>query len=341
VAAQPYDPWGGYGQVVASGDMVVQSGSTLVLRRMEADPYGYGYDPYAPATLRRAWLEVVDLSNPAQPVHAATLELPEAAGHTGLRVEGATVMTSHWVPLPEDDSKARFFFDRINVSDAASPALVSSVNVPGSLVSFDSAANRLLTVDYQRLTLSDVSAEECWTTFGWDAMFEPSDPNNYESLGECLGMRRAWKLVDVQGSSASLRAQSAIEDGTYINSVMVGDDRVFATANNNAWYEDSSPYWSGYKVLVVGGLQDGDLEVSSVSGEELGYSYPVAAEGERLILAGYSPPAVSVLDASDLDELAIETKGELSGYAYSVTVDGDRALCSLGQFGLQVVDLTP
>lgn len=339
VAAHSYDPWGWYGApVVDSGDMIVQSGSTLVLRRVETDGY---YDPYAPTVMSRAWLEVVDLSNPAQPAHTATLELPEAAGHTALRADGTTVMTSHWVPLPEDDTKARFYFDRIDVSNPASPVLRAPVNVPGSLLSFDSDASRLLTVDYQRVTLSGVHGQECWDTFGWDATFEPSDPNDYESPGECRGMRRAFKLVDVQGSRASLRASSPIDDGTSFSTVMVGDDRVFAIGNNSMWYEDGGPSWSGSKILVAGGIHDGNLEVTSATGEQLGYSYPMAADGERLIFSGWGPPTISVLDASDLGDLVFEPMGELSGYAYAVTVDGDRALCSLGQYGLQVVDLAP
>lgn len=336
--ALPYDPWYWYGNVVASGDAVVQSGSTLALRRFEPVD---SYDPYDPAALRHEWVDVVDLSDPAHPVLSGSVTLPPAAGHTALRVDGSTVMTSHWVPLPNDSTKARFYFDRVDVSDPASPALLPPVNVPGSLVAFDGGSGRLMTVDYQRVTLSGVTSEECWNQFGWEVEFTPSIPGDYEGPGECTGMRRAFKLASVSGSHATLLDSQQIEDGTYVSQVLVGEDRVFASASNMTWYTDGGEYWSQYKVLVASGLQAGELTVTEASGEQLGYSYPVATDGDRLILAGWGPPALSVLDASDMGALSLESKGELSGYVYSVAVNGDDALCSLGAWGLQVVDIAP
>jgi len=339
--------WYGSGAVVSSGDPVVQVGSTLVFRRLEADPYGY-YDPYYPQqggvdpalTLRKAWLEVVDLSNPAQPSHAATVALPDAAGHTLMRVSGTQVMLSHWVPLPNDSSKARFYLDRIDVASPASPAALVPVNVPGSLVSYDSSVNRMLTVDYQRLITEDVTSETCWQSYGYDASFEPNDPEDWYGLGTCTGMRRAFKLVQVYGASASLLDTQQLEDGTYFWSVFVGDDRVFASVNNSQWATEGDPYWSSSRLLVLGGIHDGELQFAEVEGEELGYTYPVVASGTRLVSAGYAPTGIWTLDAADMDAMAFEQKAELRAYVNHVTVSGDLALCSLGTYGLEVVNLS-
>lgn len=343
-----YDLYGYYGApVVTSGEPVAQVGSTLVFRRLEQSDYGY-YDPYYPedgngpdpaAVLRKAWLEVVDLSNPAQPVHAATVDLPEASGHTLMRVSGSQVLLSHWVPLPNDSTKARFYFDRVDVSDPASPAALPPVNVPGSLVTFDSSVNRLLTVDYQRLTLQNVTYEECYTEYSYEAMFEPNDPYNYEGPGTCTAMKRAFKLVQVQGNGAHLIESYPLENGTSLWNVFVGDDRVFAPSSNYGWYEDGGGYWSSSRILVLGGIHDGALEIAEVEGAELGYTYPVAVAGTRLVSSGYSPSGIWTLDAADMDAMAFEQKAELRSYVSHVNVSGDLALCSLGAYGLEVVNL--
>jgi hypothetical protein len=53
------------------------------------------------------------------------------------------------------------------------------VNVPGTLVSFNSESGKLLTVDYQRVRHDNVSSEECSTKYGYEAEFEVK----YQSRG--------------------------------------------------------------------------------------------------------------------------------------------------------------
>lgn len=326
--------WGyGYGSVIASGDSVVQAGSTLVMQRVE-DPYG------DQATLRKAWLDIVDFANPAQPVLASSFALPNAYGHTPLRIQGSTVMTSHWAPVAGDPSKVKFYFDRVNVAVPSAPVASAPVNVPGSLVAWDNPSSRLLTADYKRTSHNVASAEVCFSTYGYGASFDPVDENNYGGPGTCHVLHRTLKLVDVDGAQASLLDSLPVEDGTYFSNLMTGDDRVFAATNNGGWYYDDGSYWSAYKMMVVGGLRGGELELGYVEGPEVGSMYPVAADGKRLVLASWGPPALSVLDATDMDELAIEMRSELGSYVNDVTVHDGKALCALGQFGLEVVDLS-
>ncbi|EYF03428.1 beta-propeller domain-containing protein [Chondromyces apiculatus] len=345
VPLSPNDLWGYYGPIVTSGDVVVKAGNALVFRRTDAQPYYYGYDyPYGPmnppgASTQEAWLEVVDLSNPGQPTHSATVALPEASGHTPLRVDGSTVLLSHWVPLPEDDTKARFYLDRVNLTVPGLPVVLQPVNVPGSLVSFDGSTGRLLTVDYQRLTQPTVSYEECYTTFGYDAIFEPIVPDSWTGPGICRSVKRSLKLAQIQGHLATLLDSHALEDGTSLSSAFVGEDRVFFPAQNQVWYDVAGPYWTGSKLFVVGGMNDGALAVEELSSEELGYASPVAVHGNTLLSTGWAPTGLWTLDASDLDNLAYEQKAELRGYVNHITVVGDKALCSLGSYGLETVDL--
>lgn len=319
--------------VVSSGDSIVQIGSTLVFSEIS-------YDYNDPGAGEQAQLQIVDLSNPASPVLASTHSLPWGIGHTLLRTDGATVLSSHWVPMVNDKTKVRFFVDRVDVANPSAPATLPSVNVPGSLVSLDSETGRMLTVDYERMTLPKVTYDECYQAFGWNSTFEQEEPG-VSDTGDCIGMHRTFKLVDVQGATATLIAESPIGDGTYLSDVLVGDDRVFASASDYGWAIEYDGYgYNGSRLIAVGGMRDGAIVVGSYNLGEAEYAYPVAVDGARLVTTGYNPPSISVLDASDLGALTYEQKGELSGYySNTVTLDGDLALCSMGPYGLDVIDL--
>ncbi|XXX74279.1 beta-propeller domain-containing protein [Sorangium sp. So ce134] len=329
--------YGYYGAVVPTGDSVVQAGSTLVLRNTD-DQHNY-YDDYYDDSERPApgepSLEVLDLSDPSNPVHRS-VALPSGAGYTGLQVDGTTVLTSHWVPLPEDPSRARFYLDRIDVSDPSSPVVRTPVNVPGSLLAFDGAAGRVLTVDYEPVEFEVPNSTRCYREFAQNVDFQPTNPQDWEGPGVCRGMSRAIKLLDVGSGSARLRDERPIDDGAGIWQVYVSDERVFMLTYLNYVVEDGEV---PYGILAAGGLEEGSLELATKSFAELSYGSPLLADGTRLLVTSSGPPSIAVIDASDLDALTYETKGELSSYIYRVTLDGDRALCSLGHHGLEVVDL--
>ncbi|AUX35775.1 MULTISPECIES: beta-propeller domain-containing protein [Sorangium] len=325
-----------YGAVVPTGDSVVQVGSTLVLRNTNYDPYYYydGVGGETPASDEPS-LEVLDLSDPSNPVHRSAA-LPAGAGHTGLQIDGTTVLTSRWVPLPDDPSKARFYLDRIDVSDPSSPVVRTPVNVPGSLLAFDGALGRALTVDYEPFELEVPSAEACYRAFAQNVDFEPTSPNDWEGPGVCKGMSRVIKLLDVGSKTARLRDERPMDGDAGIWRVFVGDDRVFMLTYLNYVVEDGEV---PYGILAVSGLEEGSIELARKPFAELGYSSPLIADGTRLLVASYSPPSLAVIDGSDVGALTYETKGELSAPVSRVTLDGDRALCSLGHHGLEVVDL--
>lgn len=304
--------------LVVTGKPVVQTGTTLVFRRLDYSPSS---GPSDEPELRKAFLEVVDLSDPAKPAHAATVELPAAAGHMHLNIEGTTVLTSRWVPLPQRASKARFYLDRIDVSAPSSPVVLDPVNIPGSLLSFDSATGRLLTTDYE---LVNGAGDRC----GGGA------PG---AGGSKQVMRHSFKLADVSGSSASLLATTPIDDGVeMLNSVLVGEDRVFAKLASIGSFAG--------RLMVVGGMKDGGLQVSFAEEDKvLSVSTPVAVQGKRLVTIGSSsshPLNLGVLDATNLDSMTFEHKDELAPSSYTtIALSGDAALCSQGQYGMQVIEL--
>ncbi|WP_437671768.1 beta-propeller domain-containing protein [Sorangium sp. So ce131] len=326
-------------RVVAAGDSVVQAGSTLVLRSVTDEYYYYDDGSVGPRS-HEASLEIIDLSNPRSPAHRS-VALPEGAGHTGLQLDGTTVLTSHWVPLPDDASRARFYFDRIDISDPSSPVVRAPINVPGSLLAFDSGSSRLLTMDYEAIAFEATGYEACYSSFPYDAQFVPARPEDWSGPGRCFGTHRTLKLVDVGGTTARLRDESPIDDAVGISQAFVGDGRVFMYSYGSGWVvaEGDGVASSGPGLLVAGGLAEGRIRVATQTSEDIGQGQPLLADGTRLILSTYDPPAIAVLDAADLDELTFERKGELSSYIYQVTLDGDRALCSLGHYGIDVIDL--
>lgn len=333
---------GYYGAIVQAGDSVVQAGSTLVLRNANNNYYYYdeGYEgtsstggPQQPA---EASLEILDLSDPSSPAHS-TVKLPEGAGYSALQIDGTTVLTSHWVPLPGDASRARFYLDRIDVADPSSPVVRAPVNVPGSLLAFDGASRRAITVDYESVEFDAADSSACYGVFA-DAQFRPTDTENWDGPGLCTATRRALKLLDVGDTSARLRDESPLPDNQAMSQAFIGDDRIFLYGYGRYAVSEGDGS-DGPAMLVASGLVNGSLEVATKALEGLNHGWPIAAAGKRVIMSSYNPPSIGVVDASDLDELTYETKGELSSYVYRVTVSGDQALCSLGHHGLEVVDL--
>ncbi|WP_437731574.1 beta-propeller domain-containing protein [Sorangium sp. So ce1335] len=331
---------GYYGGVVQAGDAVVQAGSTLVIRNANEVYY---YDEYegtstgtGGAQPSEASLEILDLSDPSSPAHR-TVKLPEGAGYTGLQIDGTTVLTSHWVPLPDDPSRARFYLDRIDVADPSSPVVRTPVNVPGSLLAFDRASGRALTVDYEAVEFQAANSTACYGVFA-DAQFRPTDTEDWNGPGLCTATRRAFKLLDVGDTTARLRDESPLPDNRSISQPLLGDDRVFMSTSATRVGTEADDA-DGPGILVVSGLEKGSIEVVTKELDELNYGWPISADGKRAVVASYYPPTIGVIDATDLGEVTYETKGELSSYSHKVTVSGDLALCSLGHHGLDIVDL--
>ncbi|WP_437927872.1 beta-propeller domain-containing protein [Sorangium sp. So ce291] len=320
------------GAVVSAGSPVVQAGSTLVIRHASDD--GYYHDESARPP-HEAWLELLDLSDPLNPRHSS-VELPEGAGHAGLQIDGTTVLVSRWVPLPGDPSRARFYLDRVDVADPSSPVVRASVNVPGSLLAFDGASRRLLTMDYENAETPVVGREACARAFASNAAFTPEVAGDDAGPGVCRGMRRALKLVDLGDTSAELRDERPVGDTVAVVQALAGEDRAFLSV------EDGAP-GATPAILVACGLREGSLKTATqeTAGLDHRSGSLLLADGARLLVINNEYPALSVLDATDLTALSFEKKSELSAYVYHATLSGDRALCSSGRYGLEAVDVGP
>ncbi|CAN98617.1 hypothetical protein sce8447 [Sorangium cellulosum So ce56] len=331
----PFSPGALYanpsGALVSAGDSVVQAGSTLVIRGVSDDGY-YAFEEDRPP--HEAWLDLLDLSDPLNPRHSS-VALPDGAGHTGLQLDGTTVLVSRWTPLPDDPSRARFYLDRIDVADPSSPVVRAPVNVPGSLLAFDGASSRLLTTDYETVETPVVGREACARAFASNAAFTPAAAGDDAGPGVCRGTRRTLKLLDLGDTSAQLLDESPMDDTAAVMKALAGENRAFLSVEDAGHDGRSS-------ILVAGGLQEGSLNTATqeVAGFDPSYGPLLLADGARLLVVDNYWPTLSVLDATDLTALSFETKSELPGYVYHVTLSGERALCSWG-YGLEAVDVGP
>lgn len=334
-----YGWWGGFN---VTGSRLVQLGTTLVAQRVPYEEITYDDQYYV--INENAYLEVFDLSNPNDPQHAKTIKLPNAQGHTPLIVDGSDVVTSHWVPLAFDPDKVKFYADRITMTTPSAPVVHSPVNIPGSILAVDGPTGNLLTMDYDAHSIENVTWETCYQMFGYDVRFEYYDPNNYDynGPGVCTWYERSLNLVGMNPSYATLLDEDPIAQGTYVGQVYAGDDRVFVEMSHYDYTGNSNDYWNGFAVV-------GDLGGSSITREDFQYdstggyyyyAYPVGVAGQKLVLASYYPNGISVLDASDMSALSYEQVAELSGYTWNVTIADDLALCAMGPYGLQSVDLS-
>jgi hypothetical protein len=133
-----------------------------------------------------------------------------------------------------------------------------------------------------------------------------------------------------------------------IGGIDAGDDRVHVTHYPTYRYE-SYPQGGVYQpptvveqggMWTLGGLRDGNLRlVNEMVGDS---KWPLAVSGKKVAL--YTEGGLAVYDTSR-EGVAPELVGEakLRGWGYSshVLLEDDRAICSLGDYGIQTVSVRP
>ncbi|MFO0589966.1 MAG: beta-propeller domain-containing protein [Polyangiaceae bacterium] len=307
------------------GEAVVKIGNQLVFRALQST-----WDQATNTSTETASLEVADLTNPAAPSHTASIPLPEGSGHSLLQKSGNQVLTSHWEPVPNMPGKVRFYLDRETfVYPNALP--IESTNVPGALVAFDSATQHAMTIDFHQVNLPQNNADDCWATgygqWNWD-------DNSYTD-GYCYYMQHTLKLIALDGDDVSILDTKSVSPTMWTYNTKVTEDRIFT----QTWSYDPVAGVSHEAVVVLSPPSENTITMASASFPTNEWMYGVAAEGNHVILASYATPGIYDLDATDMDNLMLQKKSDVMSYIYSVTLDGDRALCSMGPYGIQAVDL--
>lgn len=318
-----YGYYGGYGYYgygssnLDPGQATVQRGDVLVSMTTEWASTD-GAEPSA--TTRFATL---DLRDPANPRAGKPLALPSRRPYTGLQVSGGHVMTSH--AEPTDSGRVRYYVDELDLSDPLAPKLARSVNVPGSLVSFDAAASRAVTVDYRRTVTPAVDFDSCT---------KPADgrDSSWFDYGSksCVAVHRTFRLSTLTGSTAFFLGSLDVPSPA-IDEVVVADGRVLLRSR----YDYQNGYQLSDRAWVLDGVRAGGLTLSEpvlLGGNSYyGYGGPTRALGDRALVLDGSGWA-KVLD---LASPRVVRSGRIDYYwAYDVTMTADTAYASLGDYGL-------
>ncbi len=239
-------------------------------------------------------------------------------------------MTSHWEPLPSDSSKVKFYLDRVYFSSSGMAAMAPSLNVPGALLSFDAGSAHALTIDFHKVQLPASTPDDCYESWG---SWQEAAPG---LGGMCSYMEQSLKLIDITNSQVDVLDTHVLDAQFYVYGTHVTESRVFI--QGYGYDEDTNT--GHYNVMAVGDIAGDELQIANKTTPNNGeYLWVAAAQDDYAVMASYGTPGIHVLDASDLDALTIVKKADVSSYVYGVTLDGDRALCSMGPYGLEAVDL--
>jgi hypothetical protein len=204
-------------------------------------------------------LRVVDLSDPAHPSQTF-LTMPKADGYSGLVVDGTNVMLSHFDET--NDGRARFFLDRIDLSQPKQPKLASKVNVPGSLLHYDRAHERMLTSELVRTVVDDVTSDVCYARFSFADFAQKTDDAGMGAyvtgtaradgpvddagvpvpqqlpVGKCTGYAQKLHLVHFVDGGAARDDTYALGEDERLSSSALGDGRVTAIVSHGyaGWF---------------------------------------------------------------------------------------------------------
>jgi hypothetical protein len=344
-----YTPYG----LVDHGAPMLNVGSTLVTSHTE---YTYPDPNTVVPHVTVSELRVMDLSDPSQ-ASVATVDLPTGLGTTGLMKSGSIVARSHYETSPTTQGAVRFYLDQVDVSDPAQPQLLEPVNIPGSLLAFDAANSRALTVDY-RSTVRNTTSQDCYETAN-SYFYPPSDPNFDYTNGTapCVQILYSINLVSFADGVATRLGRHALAAGEAVGQVALGANRAFMTLRANSFYgygpgiavDCAGPcgyYGGGFAetelpLLTVAGLESGEFAVGRVTikgGDYWSYS-PIVAQGARAALSNGWRGSLSVIDASDAAAPSVVRTVEVGGYVNQLTLIGNTAVAAMGYDGVQTISL--
>ncbi len=315
-------------------------------------------------------LNILDFSDADDPT-STEIELPESLGSTGLLASGDVVATSHFETSPTNPQAVRFFLDRVDISDPSDPKLLDAVNIPGSLLAYDHDSERALTVDYQYVTVDDISPKQCYEEeFGQFNTPDPSLVDYEDARGSCTALRYKLLLVEIDGDEASVQDSYDVDKGVQITSAALGDDRVFLGTGaapvyygggvampptpsvgvaiaepgfgSSIGYYSYPVYTAEAKLLVASGVASGELEVAAAELETTDSFYgfnQLVAKGTTAVVATGWQGRLSVVDASKADSPVVRDSVEVAGYVQDLDIVGDVAIAALGSSGVQMIQL--
>jgi hypothetical protein len=317
--------WGWYGcydyDWFNGADVVQVDGSTLAFRRWEPQYTGNGTWDDASSDLF-----VVDLSNPDAPAVASMVVTNDPTGWWGnMRVVESTLYTSHYewtyaegknglpvkgadagaqvVTTPPAQPTARYYLDRIDLSDVRHPKIGSKINVPGALVGgSESDPSILYTIDY---------AWESQTT------------------------RDSLDVVKIYGDLAYLQSTTLL-DG-YVGNVIVRGNSAYMTSQV---YSDKLKPQQPRMELHQIDLTNPKAPVDRVASGPGGWGWLLDVQGDRaMVTSGWGPDGLDIYRLTPggphYDQF-VRTRG---WSVNSLSRQGNQLFLSSGYWGVQAVTL--
>lgn len=275
------------------------------------------------------------------------------------------MLTSHYESSLSEPGKVHFYLDRVDLANPAAPRFLGKVNVPGSLLAWDGASGRAITVDYRRVVQTGISVYDCLGRGG--AAFTP-DPLNYQ-VGSCTLLLPTLRQVRVGDATAVLEGSWEVPSGFAVSTAATGDGRVFVGLNRRYGYYYPYPPGGGggtggtgagpvppcsgpscvptgpsASLVVLSGLGSGALQATTLqtgADSSLTHISQLFAFGQRvLVRSSYYQDDLLIVDASQAAAPRVVRTVDVLGSLQDVRKYGDRALLSLGFDGLSVIDVS-
>ena len=274
----------------------------------EIDPAGldlrmdencYEYERY------RYWqsfsLEVIDLSNPADPTIADSVGFPDEFEGVSAVQDGNSVFVTYKVPYEvEDDSRpyVRYFFEEVDLTDPADPELGRPVNVPGQLIAVN--GDELYTQD---------------TVWGDDIV------------------ETAVARLELHDNLAYLQAWHRFEDQQVYSLMLDGAGHVLAS-HRTAWlvaYDNNSDY-EGQMLSI---LDSADLALRSTVEVDSWATLQDAAGGRALFQA---PGGALLFNVDNPAAPYAQAFFPIRGWSSDMFIDGDDIILPAGRYGIYRFD---
>lgn len=300
-------------------------------------------DPSGNRAEVRLSYDVIALDDPRAPQVVATVKLPRSIASGGFGygvpgcaidagwgwwggffggsgqaalVSGDVIVSQHEVPVRDGTDRVRYYLDRLDVSDPENPVLLEPVNIPGSLLDFDVASGRIVTVDYLLEEQSARSWEECVGYFDGDT---------------CRVYRRRLNTLQLEGEVARLIDTVILDRGDQLaGNIAATKTRVFISRHDR---KSGAAMVQGFAFSARGKIEPLP-EVITGSPDAWG---ALVARDERAFLSASG--ALTIVDTTDPEAPTTRTL-PMGGYSCrALEVTEDTAYCALGAYGVQAFSL--
>jgi hypothetical protein len=248
---------------------------------------------------------------------------------------------SHAEAVEGQPLRAKYYLDRLDLSDPHQPRWLDPIDIPGTVIAYDADTSRLLTLEYVD-ELEPGTSEAC-ASRGYSGYFE-SEQN------ACRVFRRRIDAVTLEGGRAIRTSQISLDRERLATKIAVSSNRVFFTTADFPSLSPSGEALAPPPGAVTTGTitletleRDGDRLVPRPSvelrrGTELGYDERLFARGDRafemaarrLTVVDTAQPESPTQQAHDLPEWGCA----------ALDVAGDTAYCAAGPWGVESIDLS-